>query len=143
MNGSARTPTHLWIVGVLSLLWNAVGAYNYIITHMRSEAYLAATTEAQRAYFDSLPVWTVGAWALGVWGAVLGSLLLLARSRFAVHAFGVSLAGLVVANIYYRIMAPMPGEESGAEMGLQVAIWVIAIALLVYALRMQKSGVLR
>ena len=27
----ARTPAHVWIVGILATLWNAFGAYDYII----------------------------------------------------------------------------------------------------------------
>jgi hypothetical protein len=144
MEGSARTtPAHLWIVGILSLLWNGFGGYDYVMTQTRNDAYLAMFTDEQRAYFDSFPAWMEAAWALGVWGALLGSVLLLARSRYAVHAFGLSLAGLLVASIYQYLVSPMPGETSGAMMGVQVAIWVIAVALLFYAVRMQKSGVLK
>ena len=30
---SARAPAHLWIVGILSLLWNAFGCYDYLMTN--------------------------------------------------------------------------------------------------------------
>ena len=32
---SARTPAHLWIVGALATLWNAFGAYDYLMTRKR------------------------------------------------------------------------------------------------------------
>ena len=28
-----RTPWHVWLVGVLSLLWNAYGGYDFIMTN--------------------------------------------------------------------------------------------------------------
>ena len=37
---SARTPAHLWIVGVLATLWNAFGCYDYLMTRMRNTDYL-------------------------------------------------------------------------------------------------------
>jgi hypothetical protein len=144
MEGSARTtPLHLWIVGILSLLWNLVGVTDYVMTQTRNEAWLAMMTEEQVAWIDAFPAWSEAAWALGVWGALLGSILLLVRSRYAVHAFGVSLAGLAVASVYQWLLDPMPGEVDPMMAAIPVVIWVIAIALLVYAMRMQKGGVLR
>ena len=37
---STRAPAHLWIVGILSLLWTSFGAYDYTMSNMRSAAYL-------------------------------------------------------------------------------------------------------
>jgi hypothetical protein len=143
MASSVRTPTHLWIVGVLSLLWNCVGGVDYTMTQTRNEAWVSMMTVEQLAWFEAFPIWAEVAWALGVWGALLGSVLLLLRSRYAVHAFGVSLAGLAAATIFQRVVSPMPGEESPAMLGVQVLIWVIAIFLLYYAMQMRKRGVLR
>ena len=36
----ARTPVHLWIVGILSLLWNCFGAYDYLMTRTHNMEYL-------------------------------------------------------------------------------------------------------
>ena len=66
MNG--RTPVHLWIVAVLATIWNAFGAFDYVMTQTRNEAYLANFTDPQRAYFESFPMWMEATWAFGVWG---------------------------------------------------------------------------
>jgi hypothetical protein len=135
---------HLWIVGGLSTLWNAYGCYDYLMTQTRNQAYLAQFTEAQRAYVESFPALAQGAWALGVWGALAGSLLLLARSRWAVAAFGVSLFGLAASTVYQHLLSRMPGElMDGAMMVLSLAIWAIVVGLLLYALAMRRRGVLR
>ena len=55
MNGSGRTPMHLWVVGALATLWNAFGAFDYVMTQTHNEKYLANFTDPQRAYFDSFP----------------------------------------------------------------------------------------
>ena len=34
-----RTPVHLWIVGIVALLWNAIGCYDYLMTRMRNTDY--------------------------------------------------------------------------------------------------------
>src|SRR5262245_20347250 len=141
----AKAPVHLWIVGVVSLLWNAFGGYDYVMTQTDNEQYLSGMmglSEADRAYFVSFPAWADAAWALGVWGAVLGSLLLLIRSRYAVWAFGVSLAGTVVSVLYQFALSPMP-EDLRGTWPLIVGVLIVAIALFVYAQRMQAKGVLR
>jgi len=140
-----KTPVHLWIVGVVSLLWNAVGAFDYTMTKMQNAEYLAAFTPEQQAWFASFPLWANIGWALGVWGSVLGSLLLLARSRHAVSAFVVSLVGLAISCIYQfglhygdlmRLFGTFP-------MIFTAIIWVILIALFVYARKQAAAGVLR
>jgi hypothetical protein len=142
---SSKTPVHLWIAGVVSLLWNSFGAFDYTMTQTRNEAYLAAFTAEQRVYFDSFPAWADAAWALGVWGALAGSVLLLFRSRHAVTAFAISLIGLVLSTIYQfaisdvDALAIMPPEAAY----ITVAIWVIAVALLAYSWWLRGKAVLR
>jgi hypothetical protein len=144
MDGATKTPLHLWIVGALAVLWNAFGCFDYLMTQTRNAHYLANFTDPQRAYFESFPIWMEAAWAFGVWGAMAGSLLLLVRSRHAVTAFAVSLAGLAVSTVYQYGLATPPAEMmSGAMIGMNLVIWVVAIGLLVYAMRMRRRGVLR
>lgn len=139
-----RTPVHLWIVAILATIWNAFGCFDYLMTQTRNEAYLANFTDPQRVYFESFPMWMEATWALGVWGGMAGSLLLLARSRYAVAAFAVSLAGLAASTVYQYVLNSPPEEMmSGAMMAMNLVIWAIAIGLLVYALKMRRRGVLR
>ena len=142
---NSRTPMHIWIVGGVSALWNAFGALDYTMSQLRNPGSMAQLTAEQRAWLDAAPAWATGSWALGVWGSLAGSLLLLARSRHAVTAFGLSIAGLAV-NSVFQFTSPMPGSHMGGGGGaiaLHVAIWAVAIALLLYALRMRARGVLR
>lgn len=144
MEVAARTPLHLWIAGGISALWNAMGALDYTMTQTRNAAWMSQMTPDQIAWFDNAPMIAHASWAFGVWGALIGSLLLLARSRHAVIAFILSLAGLAV-NTVYQMTAPMPSGHMDSKMaiGFHVLIWAIAIALLVYALRMRRNNVLR
>lgn len=145
MNTVIKTPWHLWTVGVLSLLWNAMGALDYSMTKLGNADYLAGFTSEQIAYFQSFPVWANAGWALGVWGSVAGSLLLLARSRHAVIAFLVSLAGLAVSSLYQFGMhwADLQRMFGSVPAIFTAIIWVVVIALFLYARRQAAAGVLR
>ena len=48
---TVKTPVHLWIVGALSLIWNAVGAFDYAATQYRIESYMSQFTAEQLEYF--------------------------------------------------------------------------------------------
>ena len=91
----------------------------------------------------ALPAWADAFWALGVWGALGGSVLLLLRSRFAFHAFAVSLVGLMGTTIY-TLTSGMPAELNSAFSWIFTAvIWIVTILLAWYARRMTAVGVLR
>lgn len=138
-----RTPVHLWIVGTLALLWNAMGAFDYLATQLKLDFYMSQFSEQQLAYFYGFPAWAVAGWAFGVWGALAGAVGLLLRRRWAVWAFAVSLAGLAVSSIYTLVLsngAEIMGSEGAV---FSAIIWVVAIILLVYSRAMASRAVLR
>ena len=133
-------------MGVLSLLWNGFGAFDFVQTVTRGEAYMreAGFGDEMIAYYNALPDWMYGPWVLGVWGAVIGSILLLARRRWAAHAFALSLLGAVVSLIYSKLINPPPLSPEMAMMGwMPFVIVAIALFLVWYAWAMAKRGVLR
>ena len=138
----SKTPVHLWVVGVLTLIWNSMGAFDYLATQLELESYMSQYSEAQLAYFYGFPTWVVAFWAIAVWSAFVGSIFLLMRKKWTVCAFAISIAGMCVTTIYNF------GMTNGAEvMGwfgvfFSVAIWVISIFVLVYAWMQKKRGVL-
>ncbi|MEQ1509907.1 MAG: hypothetical protein ABL909_05825 [Sphingopyxis sp.] len=149
MTEEIKTPLHLWIVGALSLLWNSFGAFDYTMTRTRGAAWIdqmmPGVDSAQvMAYIDGFPVWASIGWALGVWGAIVGSLLLLMRSRHAVVAFAASMVG-ALASIGYHLSNPVniPAMTEGAAGMMGYVIIAIAAALLWYAWRQKAAGVLR
>lgn len=138
-----RTPRHLWIVGILSLLWNAVGAFDYSATQLRLESYMSQFPPEQLEYFYSFPAWAVAAWAFGVWGSLLGSLGLLLRQRWAVWMFGLSVLGLAFTTLYNFVLTDGLAVVGTGAAIFSAVIWVIALFLLFYARAMAQRGVLR
>lgn len=143
---SARVPAHLWIVGILSLLWNAFGAYDYTMSKMRNVEYLGKMGDPNTmlAYMDGMPTYAHVGWAVGVWGGLLGAVLLLVRSRYAVHAFALSFLGMIL-SFGGQYMGPPPPPEMTAGMMKFIPLLIMALGLvqLWYAWRESKSGVLR
>jgi len=141
---SARAPAHLWIVGIVSLLWNAFGCYDYLMTNLKNQAYLSNFTPDQLAYYDSLPSWLTAFWAFGVRGGLVGSILLLTRNRYAVWAFALSFVGAVIGLGYQLFLTEMPASmKSGAMAIIPWFIILFAAFLLWYSRNAEKKGLLR
>jgi hypothetical protein len=144
---TTRTPWHLWVVGVLSLLWNAFGAYDFVMSATQGETYWRASgmTQAMIDYYHAMPAWMYAPWVIGVWGAVLGSILLLMRHRLAVPVFALSLLGAIVSALYGMVIdkAPPPPPEMAMMAWMPWVIIVVAAFLAWYAWSMKKAGVLR
>ena len=139
----AKTPVHLWIVGILALLWNSVGAFDYLATELQLESYMSQFTAEQLDYFYAFPTWMVAAWAIAIWGSIFGSLSLLLQKAWAVWLFGVAIAGMVVSSYYNFVMTngiEIMGTAGAIFTGV---IWIIALLLFFYARAMEKRGVLR
>ena len=144
----AKAPLHLWIIGILSLLWNGFGCYDYFMTKTKGAEYVKSMmpgvdAEAVMAYLNGIPAWGTALWALGVWGGLLGSALLLARHRWAVPALGISMLGAVL-GLGYQLMNPpaIPAMHEGINAVMPYIIILVAIGLFIYARAMKTKGVL-
>jgi hypothetical protein len=143
-----RTPAHLWIVGILSLLWGCMGAYDYTMTRMHNMTYLAKSMpgvdpNVGLAWIENMPMYAQIGWGLGVWAAPLGAVLLLIRSRYAVWAYAASMLGIVLCVGYQLALAPpLPGADSAMFKIFPYVIIAIGIFMLWYSWSMEKKGVL-
>ena len=141
MDSRPAAPGHLWAVGTISLLWNAFGCYDYVMSKLSPETHFRDMGLGPEtiAYMQAFPAWLTVFWALGVWGSLAGSVLLLARSALAVPAFAISLLGLAVSQGAQLLWLTPPQPPPVA---MVVTIWGALMFFLAYALRMKRAGVL-
>ena len=140
-----KTPWHLWLIGVVAVLFNAIGVFDFVMSMAQGAKYQASAgmTPDQIAHYQGMPSWMMVVWAVGVFGAFLASILLLWRRKPAFPVFVLSLAAFLVSLFYTYVLT-----NGGAIMGRQMAITSAVIAgLLVffswYSWFMTGRGVLR
>ena len=92
----AKAPWHLWLVGILSLFWNASGAWVFVQAQTGSPMDMDAT---EIAYYAEQPVWAVVLTDLAFAGAILGAVALLLRSRWAPPLYLLSIAAIVFSAV--------------------------------------------
>jgi hypothetical protein len=140
-----KTPWHLWVVGLVTVLWNGMGLLDYYMTQSRNAEYLKGFTAEQLAYFENFPSWVQGSWGLAVTTAFVGSVLLLFRSRFALPVFWVSLFAMILTTIHNWIIDYDQAIKMMGGFGIvfSMIIAVVAVLLVIYSRRAVATGVLR
>lgn len=140
-----KAPWHLWVIGIVTLIWNAFGVADYVMTQYDYAPYMAQFSEDQRTYFDSFPAWVQAAWALAVWVSLAGSLALLMRSRLAATFLGLALVCMAISFTHNFFLADitMPEVVGQEAIWFTIVIIVVAVLLWVYARHMRVVGVLQ
>ena len=140
-----KTPWHLWLVGVVAVLFNAIGVFDFVMSMTQGASYMASAgmTPDQIAHYQDMPAWMTAVWAIGVFGAFLGSVLILLRNKLAWPVLAVSLAAFLLSLVYTYVLT-----DGGKIMGQQMAVTSAVIAGLLaffiwYAWTMTKRGVLK
>lgn len=140
MDNTEKTPIWFWIVAVLALLWNLMGLAAFFMQVNMSEATLAAMPEAERALYESTPIWATAGFAIAVIAGTLASVALLLRKKWAYPVFLLSLIGVIVQQTYIFFLSGMMKDAAVGAMVMPAMILVIAILLLFYSKRMIKQG---
>jgi hypothetical protein len=139
---AAKAPVHLWIVGILAVLWNAIGCFDYFATQSKLDSYMSQFTPEQLAYFYGFPVWVDAAWAIAVWGSLLASIGLLLRKAWAVWLFGLAILGMAATAVYSFVLSDGMALMGSGAVYFTGVIWAIALFLFFYAQAMARRRVL-
>ena len=140
-----KTPWHAWLIGVIAVLFNSIGVFDFVMSMAQGAEYQASAgmTPDQIAHYQAMPSWMTIVWAVGVFGAFLASILLLLRRKLALPVFALSLAAFLISLLHTYVLT-----DGGLVMGQQMAIASAVIAGLLaffswYCRIMILRGVLR
>jgi hypothetical protein len=137
---SSQTPWHLWVVAILTLLWNGSGA----VTIMLAQAgRLPGIRADEAAYYAAQPLWLVILTDIATLAPVAAGIALLLRSQAAVWLFALSLVLIVVNNAYELVAGTSRALVNQGALIVTAIIVMIAVLQLVYSNAMKKRGVLR
>ena len=131
---SARAaPGWLRMVAGLGLLWNLFGAYQYLKT-------VGVVPGADEAAVAAMPAWVTGAFAIAVFGGALGCLGLLMLKRWSKLLLLVSLLAVLAMDLWMFVLSGVGRTAGGAEMGVTVAVVIVAILLVWLAHSADRKG---
>ena len=136
--------TSYWIVGGAALLWNLFGLMVYVMqVSATPEALASAYSPEQIELIEATPVWVTSMTAIATNAGVVAGVLLLLRLKWSVPAFAISLAAIVVQDVYIFGMSPSV-EVFGSQVAIiQGIVLVLAVLFFWYARRAKARGLLR
>jgi hypothetical protein len=137
---NGKPNSNFWIIGGAALVWNLIGLIFYISHVSITPDALAAMTEAHQEFLLTTPTWATAAFAIAVNAGVLGSLLLLLRKTWAVPMLVISLLAIVVQDVDAFVLRDAYGVVGISSLLIPSMVFVIGIALLLYARATNKRG---
>jgi hypothetical protein len=134
-----KTPWHVWVVGILSLLWNGSGAYTIMLAQAGRLPNISAD---EAAYYAAQPLWFVISTDIALVAAIAAAIALLLRRQIAVWLFAISLIAIFVNNTYELATGTSRMLVDRGALVVTCIIAILAVLQLVYAMAMKKRAVL-
>ena len=132
-------PWHLWVVGILTLVWNGSGAAIILMAQMGSRLDMDAR---EIAYYASQPLWFVLVTNVATFAPIAGAVALLVKHRAAVWLFATSLAAVVSTNAYDVAAGTSLALADSGWRAVTITVSVIALLQVGYAWTLKRRGVI-
>ena len=139
-NSTNKPPVWFWIVSVVALIWNSMGAMTSFGPAYLPDEVLAALPEAEQSLYTDFPAWATAAFAIAVWGGLLGSLALLLRKKWAKPVLLISLIGILVTMTYNLFMSQAMEVYGPGSAILPLMVIIIGIYLVWFSKKSIAKG---
>ncbi|MFK8053001.1 MAG: hypothetical protein AB8F65_08490 [Woeseiaceae bacterium] len=139
MNSTDKVNPPKWFkpVAVLAIAWNTMGLAAFA---QQMTMDTGALPEAQRTFYESVPLWATGAFAIAVIFGTLGSIALLLRKRWSVVALALSVIGVVVQMLHSLLLGDGLAIFGNAALVLPLTTLAVGVALWVLAVSSAKKA---
>lgn len=142
MSTKTKPSITFWIISAIGLIWNLMGANQYIQQAYKTESFKSMYTPEQLETINNMPTWATAAFAIAVFAGVLGCILLLLRKKQAKLLFQISLLGIIVQMIYNFIVAKITEVYGPGAVIMPIMILIIGFFLLSYSKQADKRDLL-
>ena len=138
MTTNSNKPNALfWVIGVIALIWNGLGAMAYLGRAFMTEEMIAALPKEQQAeLLVEHPAWVTAAFAIAVFAGVIASILLLMRKKLSYSLFVLSAIAAIAQHTYLFLNVEM------ASIVMPVLVVVVCIFLVWYSKKSINDGVI-
>lgn len=143
MSDSNKPGILFWIIGIVALLWNAMGSWTYIASAYGMESATADLTTEQIAYLDGLPAWYTASFAIAVFAGLLAAIMFLMRKKLAAMLFVISFIAAAINQVYWLFGTDAVEVFSDRQPYLMPAlIIVLGLVFIWYSKDQKAKGVL-
>lgn len=140
MTEGVKPPRWFWIVSGILVLWGLMGCWAVYAHVAWGPKIDPAATQWDYDYYAALPGWFVWDFVVAVGGGLLGSIAMLARSRFAQPLYIASLIGVVIQFGYVFLATDLLAHKGWLATLFPALIFAIAVFQIWFARRAAASG---
>ena len=142
MSTTIKPTTSFWVISAIGLIWNLMGANQYIQQAYKTEGFKSMYTPEQLETINNMPTWAIAAFAIAVFAGVLGCILLLLRKKQAKLLFQISLIGIIVQMIYNFFITKITEVYGPGAVIMPILILIIGYYLLSFSKQADKNHLL-
>ena len=135
-----KPTTTFWTIAIIALLWNLSGVASFFMEVFITPEALATLPEAERALYETNPLWMKVVFAIAVFDGLLACVLLLLRKALAIFIFIISLVAVLIQMLYSIFMTNAPEVLGPGSIAMSLLVIAIAIFLVWYARKSKVKG---
>jgi len=137
---NSNVNTWFWIIGVIALIWNLMGLGSFIMYMNMNDDALALMSEAQRAEYESSPMWLTVVYGIATIMGTLGCIALLMKKKWVVLLFLISFIAVVIQFAFGVISSASVKEGGATSLILPIVVIAVAGLLWYYAKKCEAKG---
>lgn len=133
-----------WAVSVFAVLWGLFGIIDYYLISSQNPEYLAQMPEKFKQLVAGFPLWREILWFISIGGALIGGILMLLRTAWAVPFLWAVPLSMIVGFVGYDLTMAN-GLEAYGTYGLVASTIIIIISLILalYAAACDEDEILK
>ena len=138
-------PTMLfWAVSILAVIWGISGAIDFYLIKTAHPDYLANLPAKFKELIDGFPLWREVLWYISIGGALIGGLLMLLRSAWAVPFLWAVPVSMLIGFVGHDLLMAN-GAEAYGTFGIIASTIMIIISLILalYAAGCDEDEILK
>ena len=139
-NSTNKPPIWFWIVGVITLIWNAMGVHGYISQAYKMKAFTDNYTPEQIEIMDAMPAWYSALFAIAVFSGVLGCVLLLLKKKLAKPILLLSFLSALIMMSYFLFIADLKDVDFSTNKIFSYIVLAIAAFLVWFSRKSHSKG---
>ncbi len=131
MTTSQKPSTLFWVIAIVLLIWNFMGASAFIVDNFFTDTLAGTYNEEQIAAINATPIWSKILYGISTIGGLLAAILLITRKTKAVQVYAISLIAVIIHTVY-NIGFAGAMELFGVGEGLIFPLIIIVLAIFEY-----------
>jgi hypothetical protein len=120
-------------VGIIGLLWNAMGSFQFIHQVLNTETFRNQYTNEQLQLLDNAPFWVIIAFGFAVFFGLFGCIALLLKKSIAYPLFLLSLLGIICQMFYNWVLVDSFAIYDASAFIMTSIILIFALFLAFYS----------